>query len=181
MLRNRLIIDVGRKIDVRALLAAGLLQAATPPFDVAWLDAVLVVQNAAHPHIGRHLVLGKAERLSLEVLRARNSAVGADVDRAMPEQAGHECRDGDVMRFTAGRGQHVAAHGNLADIEFLEFEGAVKGFLRLERDRRDVAAFDRGASIENRARAVVITDGQAQLQRHMMLHARDAESAGRED
>ena len=91
--------------------------------------------------------------LPLRSCRAFDAAVGADVDAAVAEQPRHERRDRDVMRVAARRGQHIAAHRDFGDVELLEFEGAVERFLRLQRDRRDVAALDRHAAVEQ-SRAV---------------------------
>ena len=60
-------VDLRRQRDLGALLAAGLFQSAAPPFDVARLDAVFLLQHAAHPDIGGHLVFRQADRLALEV------------------------------------------------------------------------------------------------------------------
>src|SRR5580704_9818278 len=80
------------------------------------------------------------------------------------------------MGIPARGADHVAAERNLADIEFPEFESAVEGLLGLQRDRRDVAAFDLCTAVENCARAVVVADGQAHLKCHV-VHPRPVAAA----
>src|SRR4029079_7580826 len=167
-IRYLLQVDLRRQADLGALLAAGLLQAGAPPFDVARLDAVFLLQHAADPDVGSHLVFRHAERLALEVGR-RLYAVGADVDAGVPEQPRYAGRDGDVMRISARRRHPLAAHRNLGDVELLVFEGAVERLLGRIRHRNDVAALDRRAAVEQRGGAVVIADGQAQFHGHFSI------------
>src|SRR3984893_2184152 len=162
-------LDVGRQVDAGALLAAGFLEAAAPPFDVGRLDPVFVLQDAAHPDIGGHLIFRQPDGLALEVLRARDAAVGADIDAAVTKQPRHEGRDRDVMGVAARRRHRVAAHRDFGDVEFGELEGAVERLFRLQVDRGDVATFDRRAAVEYRAGAVIVADGKAQLQGHGVL------------
>src|SRR5215813_14220804 len=156
MLWNRHIVHIGRKFDLRALLAAWLFEAAAPPGDVARLDAVFVLENAPDPDIRRHLVFGQSDRPALEILRALDAAVSADIDAAVAEQPRHERWNGDVMRFSARRRCHVAAHRNFADVEFVELEGAVKRLLGFERYGGDVATLDLGAAVEDGASAIIV-------------------------
>ncbi len=172
MLRNGLQVDVGRQPDGGALVAAGILQAAPAPFDVGRRDPVFVLQDAPDPDIGGDLIFRQPDRLAAQVLRALDAAVAADVDSAVPEQPRHEGRDRDVVRVAACRGHDVARQRDLADVELAELEGAVERLLRLQRDRRDVAALDRRAAVEQRARAVVVADRQAQSQCHVVSLAR---------
>src|SRR4030088_1881563 len=162
-------LDVGRQVDAGALLAAGFLEPAAPPFDAGGVDAVFVLQNAAHPDIGGHLIFGQPDGLALEVLRARDAAVRADIDAAVTKQPRHKGRDRDVMRVAARRRHRVAAHRDFGDVEFGELEGAVERLFRLQVDRGDVATFDRRAAVEYRPGAVIVADGKAQLQGHGVL------------
>src|SRR5262249_12825981 len=88
---------------------------------------------------------------------------------AVAEQPRHEDGDRDVVRVAARRRHRVAAHRDFGDVELGELEGAVERLLRLEIDRGDVAALDRGASVEDRAGAVVVADREAQRQWHVRL------------
>src|SRR5438105_4458924 len=83
------------------LIAPRLLQAATPPFQVGGLDAILLLQHAAHPDVGGHLVLRHADGPALEVGRRLDAAVGADVDAGVAEQPRHKGRHRDIMRRAA--------------------------------------------------------------------------------
>ena len=65
------------------------------------------------------------------------------------------------MRLPAYQRQQIAAHRDFGDVEALELEGAMERRLGIERDRGDVAAFNRRAAVEDRARAVVVADGEA--------------------
>src|SRR5712671_2903731 len=103
MLRNSRIVHIGRKFDLRALLATRLFEAAAPPPDVARLDAVFILENAPDPDIRGHLVFGQPDRSAPEILWASDAAIGADIDATVAEQPRHERRNGEVMRFPARR------------------------------------------------------------------------------
>src|SRR5262249_5131528 len=92
-----------------------------------------------------------------------------DIEAAVAEQPRHEDGDRDVVRVAARRRHRVAAHRDFGDVELGELEGAVERLLRLEIDRGDVAALDRGASVEDRAGAVVVADREPKLQWHVRL------------
>ena len=104
----------------------GILEPAPAPFDVGGLYPVFVLQDAPDPDIGGDLVFRQPDGLALEVPRSCDAAVGADVDAAVPEQPGHECRDRDVMRVAARGGHEVARERDFADVELAELEGAVE-------------------------------------------------------
>src|SRR5215469_3726319 len=80
---DRLEVDVRRQADRGALVAAGVLETAAAPANIRWHDAVFVLQDAAHPDVGGDLIFGHADGLALEVLRAGDAAVGADIDAAV--------------------------------------------------------------------------------------------------
>src|SRR5499427_2222782 len=97
VLRDRRVIDIGRQLDLCALAAPGLLEAAAPPFDVVRLDAVLVLQNAPDPDVRGHLVFGQPDRPALEIWRALDAAIGASVDPTVAEQPRYERRNGEIV------------------------------------------------------------------------------------
>ena len=160
-MRNRLQIDIRRKLEVRALLAAGLLDAAVAPADFGRFHAVLVLQDAADPDVGGDLVFRQADGLAFQILRPRDAAVGPDVDAGMAKQARDERRDRDVVVLSARDLQRIARERQLADVEFLVLEGAVERLLGLERRADQLAALDLDAAVEQRARPVVVTAGEA--------------------
>src|SRR5690606_7666115 len=88
-----------------------------------------------------------------------DAAVGADVDAAVPEGAGDEDGDSDVLRFSARELQQIAAEGEFGDIEFRASERAREKLLRLQHDRRDAEAGDRHAAVEQRRSAIVVPAG----------------------
>src|SRR5215471_12528416 len=82
---------------------------AAPPFDVARLDAVFVLENAPDPDIRGHRIIGHPDRSALEILRSFDAAIGTNIDATVAEQPRQKDRNGDVMRVAASRCGHVVA------------------------------------------------------------------------
>jgi len=139
--------------------------------DVGRLDAVFVLQDAAHPYDGGDLVFRKADGLADEVPRRLDAAVGADIDAGMAEDARDESGYADVRGFAGIGDSQIGAEGELADVELLVAEGAEKHLLGLERDVGDVAALHRHAAVLQRAGAVIIAagDGDRDLNGHRLF------------
>src|SRR3712207_8050049 len=64
--------------------------------------------------------------------------------------AGQEDRDPDVGTAVPGELHHVARHGQLADVELLVPEGAVKRLLRRHGHRHDVRSEEHTSELQSR-------------------------------
>ena len=155
-------VEIGRQIDGDALAPARALEAAGPPAHRARLDAVRVTQEAADPQRHGLLVFAETDRLALEIGRAFDAAVGADVDRRMPERPRQEHRHRDVGAVAARGGDHMARHRQLGDLELPVAQGAAEDVVRLARQRDEPATGYRDAAVEDRTAAVGHRAGERQ-------------------
>ena len=99
------------------------------PVDVGRLDAVVVFQNGARPHIGGQLIFRHADFFALEVVRLLD-AVGAHIDRGVAEGARHERRHADIGAVALRGLDREARQRQFANVEFGVAEGAEEDFLR---------------------------------------------------
>jgi hypothetical protein len=84
----------------------------------------------------------------------------------MAEDAGGEDRNADIGAGAARDVHHVAAEGELGDVEIGAREGAEEHLLVRGRDELGRAAGDGDAAIEDAARAVVVAAGYRQTIGH---------------
>ena len=145
-----------RQVERKLLAAAGIFQPALHPGQVFGGDAELVLQIAAEPQHRRHLILRHADALALEIGRARNAAVAADIDRRMPEHARQERRHRHIGRRAARQRDQVGGESDLGHLELAVEIGALETLLDRHGDVIDVAAFDAHPAIDQRPHAVVI-------------------------
>jgi hypothetical protein len=99
-------LGAGRRLgetNVRRQLAAEAIGAALHPFDVARLDAIFVLQQAAHVDRRRHGVFGDTAALALEIGRRLDPLVGVDEEVAVAEDPRRKGRL--VMRSEAPEGR----------------------------------------------------------------------------
>ena len=144
------------RIERKLVVAAESLEPALHPFDVARRDGEFVAQEAAHPHRGRHLILGDADALLPKVCRAVNSPIGPDVDCGMAKHARQECRDGRISSNAARQGDQIGAEADLRDLEFPVQECPLQDLLHRHGDVVDVAAFDPEAAVGQRSHAIIV-------------------------
>nr|WP_292038977.1 hypothetical protein [Massilia sp. UBA6681] len=137
--------------------------AAAHPGHVGRQDAVVVLQDRAHPDVGGELVLGQADAAAAQVLGALD-AVGAHVDRGVAEGARQEHRHADVGQGAGGGLDGGAGERQLADVEFLGAEGAEEDLFRRERHEDGIDAVDLDGAVDQGAATVVIADGHGELQ-----------------
>jgi len=121
---------------------------------------VLVLQHAARPEHGGHLVLGHADALAAQVGRAGDAAVGADVDGRVAEDARQEYRQRHVgMLVAAGERDEIGRHADLGNLELAVEYAAVKAFLGRQGEVVDLAAFHAHPAVHHRADPVVVPRG----------------------
>ena len=125
--------------NVRGQLAAEAIGAALDPFDVARLDAILVLQQAAHVDRRRHRVFGDAPALALEVGRRLDPLAGA---------------------YQRG----VVRQRHFRDFELVELQHAPENVGRLRGDVIQLDAFGLHRPVAERKRAVVGTACECQTQ-----------------
>ena len=141
----------------------GMLDAAADPVDVGALDAVIVFQERARPDIGGELIFGHADLAALEVFGLFHP-VGADIDRGVAEGARHEGRHRDIGTIALRRLHRVARHRQFADVELGGAEGAEENLLRHELHVDRIDAVDLHRAVEQRAVAVVVADGDREIE-----------------
>ena len=130
--------------------------------DVGRIDAVFLLEDAAHPDVRGLLVFRQADELALEIGRAADVAVSPDVDRRMPEMSRHERRNRDVGTKAARRRHQVAVERQLGDVEVVIAERPEKQLLGIERQIGDLAPVDLHAAVLDRTGAVVFGAGNCQ-------------------
>ncbi len=153
----------GRQFHRDLFRPAGMLDAAADPVDVRALDAVIVFQEGARPDIGGELIFRHADFAALEVLRLFHP-VGADIDRGVAERARHEGRHRDIGTIALRRLHRVARHRQFADIELGGAEGAEENLLRHELHIDRIDAVDLHRTVDQRAGAVVVADGDREIE-----------------
>ena len=157
-------VDSRPQVDGRALAAPRFLDAAPAPADLLGTDAMLVLQDAPDPDIGRDLVLRHADDPAAQVLGRGNAPVGPHIDARLAEHARDERRYGDIVVVAPRRRHHVAAHRDLGHVELAIAEGAVERFFRFEGDGGDLAALDGRPPIEQGAGTVIAAAGETDTQ-----------------
>ena len=96
-----------------------MLVAGQHPGDLVEIDAVFVLQNAAHPDAGRHCeAAADADLLALEVLRRADAGLGVDQDGAVMEGA-HQRHWNSRHRLAELFGANVGGDRHLADVELV--------------------------------------------------------------
>ena len=148
------------------LAATRLSQAAPAPADIGGLNAVIVLEDAAHPGHRRHLVFRRADDLALEVLGLLDPRTGVDENPRMAELAAGKDRDADIGALALGGQRYEVRKGQLGDVEFLVVERPVEHLLGLELEHGGPAAFDGGAAVDERPGSVGIANGDGDVQRH---------------
>jgi hypothetical protein len=106
--------DVGRQGHVHLLHARPL--AALEPVHVPGRHPVLVLEDAADPHRGRHVVLGHPHALAGQIAGLADAGVVAHENRRVAEA--ERGKDGDGHRRLAAAPEHgVGGEGGLRGVE----------------------------------------------------------------
>src|SRR5581483_3285660 len=170
---------VGRQAQGDLLAAARMLLAAGQPVQVGRAHPVIVLQDAAQPDRRRHLVLGDADALALQVLRALDAGRHVDVRGRVPKGARGEDRNGDEGEVAARPAGHVAAERHLGHVELLVDEHAPEDLLRpLEGDDGEVDALGPYGAVAERRDTVVVAARQVERElSHPLTFSPDSDSA----
>jgi hypothetical protein len=155
--------DIRRQLDRDLLRAARLVDAAAHPGDVRWLDAVVILEDAARPDVGRQLVLGEADAFALQV-GGRLDAVAADVDRGVPERPRYERWHADVGAGALRRLHRMARQRQLADVELGVAEGAEEDLLRRQRHVDWIDPVDLDGAVDQGPGAVIVANGHGKIE-----------------
>src|SRR3984893_7461981 len=86
----------------RMAMRAGLIDGAFDPVNPAELDAVIVLQMAAHPHRGAHGIERHADALACQVFWRCDAGTAVDAEHSVAEHAGREDRQCDQRGATCG-------------------------------------------------------------------------------
>src|SRR5580704_18552533 len=97
--RNWLEVNLRRQREVQFFRTFGLFFAAIEILDARYRNFVLVAKDSADPYAGRHLIFGRSDAFSNQVLGLADSAVAIDENAGMSEESRWEDRDGDELRF----------------------------------------------------------------------------------
>ena len=153
----------GRQLDRQLLRPARLLDAAADPVNVGGLDAEIVVEQGARPHIGGELIFRHADFAALQVGRLLYP-IGAHVNRGVPEGPRDESRDRDIGTIALRRFQGEARQRQFADVEFGAAERTKENLFGAERHEDRVDAVDGDAAVNQRAGAVIVADGDREIE-----------------
>jgi hypothetical protein len=96
------------------------------------------------------LIFRKADLLPHQILRTDDAPVFPNIDGGVPKYLGNECRYGDVLRFAPCVSHHVAACGDLSNVEFGAVERTVKRLFGAKRKSGDVASLNFDAAVKYR-------------------------------
>ena len=124
---------------------------------------MIVLENGAHPHVRRELIFRQPDFFAFKVRRSPD-AVGPDIDRVVAERARHERRHADIGGFSLRDLDREARQRQFADVELGLTERSEENFLRTERHEYRVYAIDLHEAVGQRPDAVVIADGDGQIE-----------------
>src|SRR6185295_16108209 len=134
-----------------------------PPLDALELDAVVVLQDAAHPEAGGILQGVEADALAVEVGGLLDAAVGALHDVAVAEAPVWEHRNrGERGALVAGH--EVGDERELADVEFLVAQHAPVALGRGHGEGVELDARRARGAVDQGAQQVVIAACERELE-----------------
>jgi hypothetical protein len=145
-------------------LAAEPVGAPLHPFDVARLDAELVLHQAAHVDRGRHAVFRHAAALALEVGAGLDALRRVDEEVAVAKHARGKHRDRDERRVAVAHQARVVRQRHLRGVEFLVLQHAPEDLGRLQRDVVEIDAVRLDRAVAQGLGAVVRTAGEVETQ-----------------
>ena len=139
-----------------------VLAAVDQPGDRAMVEAVVLLEDAAHPDIGGRLEIGAADDLAVEVLRLLDAGIGVDEHESVPKPSVQE--DGNGGKRLALVADHViGADVLLADVELMLAAHAPVALARAhpgEEDQLEPFGLDR--ALDQRLHDVVVAGGDRQ-------------------
>src|SRR5262249_38114524 len=138
-------------------------RAADNPRHVLRTHLVLVLQEAARPDCGRHLVVTDADAPAFELARLAERRAGAHVERVLAEDARGEHGDGDEALVAFRTQDGVGGERHFRDVELLVVQHAPEGLAGPQREVGElVDALDLHASVEQRLSTVEAPASQCQ-------------------
>ncbi len=177
-IRPRLVLDARGQLERDLLGAAGLVHPRLQPTDLGEVDAFVLGEEAAHIDAGGLRPFRDADALALEVLRAPDAAVAADVDGGMAMHPRGKHRDRHHGRVALGRERDVLAERQLGDIPFEVLGEAVGDLLdRREHQRRQRDALRAHDPLRDLAYVLVVADRERKVERGGAIGADDLRAA----
>src|SRR6185295_1614783 len=141
-----------------------LLEPALDPFNIRGAHAVIVGQNAARPHRGRHLVLGYADAFASEVLRAAHPRSFVNEDARLPKEARRKNRDRDEVVGAAPAAHDISVERELRSIELPVLGHAPEDLLHAQHDVGQVDALGPDPTVAERLGPIIVARSQGQAQ-----------------
>ena len=133
------------------------------PFDIAGMNAELVLQDAARPDRPGLLIFRHADALAPQIRRRGDAGVGAHDDAGVEELAHGEDRERNPAGVAARARDDERGHRHLGNIELgkAQLPPEHLGGMNHGRDKLDALRGDR--SLDQRPRALVVGERNAQL------------------
>ncbi len=126
------------------------------------MHAVLVLEDAAEPHVPRHLVRAEADALPAEVLRPGAAGRHVHVDAEWRKVRDRGDRDRDELRVVARARDGMGAERQLGDVELAMDARTEENLLWFEGQKGEVHPVRATASVAERPDAVVVADREAE-------------------
>jgi hypothetical protein len=164
-------VDLRRQIERQLLGPLRLLEAGGAIGDRLDRDAVALGQDPADPDVCGELILGDADDLAGQILRALDAAAGVHEDAGVTERARREDGDRDEPRLVRQQRDRVRRERHLRHVELAVAQHPVEGLLDRERQVDELDALGHDAAVAQRARSVVVEAGKAQAEAHRSEHA----------
>src|SRR5262249_9716272 len=142
----------------------GLLEPTLHPFNVGRAHPVIVCQDAARPHRGRHLVLGHADALATKVLRVATAGALVHEDARLPEEARRKNRDRDEVVGAPPPAHYIPTQRELRGVELPILSHAPEDLLHAQHDVSQVDALCPDPTVAERLRPIIVARSQGQSQ-----------------
>ena len=130
---------------------------------VLGLDAVVVLQHAAHEHEPGRAPLRGADPLALQVLRRLDAGAGAHVDAGVAEDFRERHRHRHERALAAALERRVGGERELRDLELLVVQHALERLARAQDPDVEIDAFGFHPPVDQRAGAVVVQQASVSL------------------
>ena len=156
--------DVVRQIERDQRRLDEAVEPAHEPVHVLRLDAVIVLQHAAHEDEAGRAPLRRADAFTLEVLRRVDAGAAAHVDAGMTEHFGERDRHRHERAIAAAFERRVGGKRKLGDLKLLVVEHALERLTRTQDLDVEIDALRLHAPVDQRPRAIVIPAGEGELE-----------------
>src|SRR5262249_41887322 len=157
-------LDVAWKIERDQRRLDEAVEPAHEPVHVLRLDAVVVLQHAAHEDEPGRAPLRRADAFALQILRRVDAAAGETVDAGMTEHLRERDGHRHERALAAAFERRVGGKRKLGDLKFLVVQHALEGLTRTQNLDLEVDALRFHASVDQRTGAVVVPAGERELE-----------------